>query len=160
MAKTKGTTSYSVAPQVEELRRKLGKLAASVQREALGRALMAGGEVIEAAANAKAPGPNIHAEIDKELTPTLAAVSVGPDKRHWYYQFAETGAQPHEIGPKRRSQLKAIRFSGAQGDVFARVVSHPGAPARPFLRPAIVENEQRALEATYAALVLELEKVK
>ena len=26
--------------------------------------------------------------------------------------------------------------------------------------PAIVENEQRALEATYAALVQELEKVK
>lgn len=150
--KSTGSTSYSVMPDMKEIQSKLARLAQSAQREALERALMAGAQIVKDAANAKAPGPNVDYSVDPRKLDTLASVSVGPDKAHWYYQFAETGTARHEIGPKRKGQLKAIRFNGSEGDVIVAVIEHPGTAARPFLRPAIVENEQRVVDAVGAEI--------
>ncbi len=152
------SSSADMRVQLGELERKLKRVAAAVQREALAAALETGAQIVAEAANAKAPGPNIAVERDPKLTDTLASVSVGPVKRKWYYQFAEVGTTRHEIRPRRRRQLKALRFEGSEGAVFARIVNHPGTPARPFLRPAIRENEERVAAAVGEALRAKIEE--
>lgn len=151
----KGTTGYSVLPQMKELERKFKGLARAAQRQALADALESGAEIVKEKANQNAPGPNVHIDVDPQKVDTLASVSVGPDKEHWFYRFFETGAQPHEIGPKRRSQLKAIRFDG---NVIVAIVEHPGMAARPFLRPALADNEARVAAAVGEALVMAIEE--
>ena len=66
-------------------------------------------------------------------------VGIGPDKDHWFYQFSETGAAAHEINGS------PLLFQGREGMVKTARVSHPGMPAKPFLRPAhdSTQNEQQ-----------------
>ncbi len=87
-------------------------------------ALDAAAEVIQDEIKSYAPGP----EIEREPVTESTAVDIGPDKEHWYYRFAETGAAPHEIKP---SVARALFFN----DRFAARVQHPGFAARPFMRP-------------------------
>jgi HK97 gp10 family phage protein len=149
--------AIDIGRQCAELQKQFERMGKAVQREELLAALEQGGEVVRTAANGKAPGPHVVMQRDKQQVPTLAVVSIGPDKEHWYYRFAETGAQPHEISPRTRKRLRAIKFTTGGAIEFARVVEHPGMGARPFLRPAVMENEQRAAEATAAALVKQAE---
>lgn len=151
--------AVDIAKQCAELQKQFKRMGAAVTRSQLLDALEAGGEVVRAAANAKAPGPHVVMQRDKQIVETLATVSIGPDKAHWYYRFAETGAQPHEISPRTRKRLRAVKFTSGGEVEFARVVAHPGMGARPFLRPAILENERRAAEVTAAALVKQAEGV-
>lgn len=44
----------------------------------------------------------------------------------------EEGASPHTIEPRRRKALKL-----ADGSFVSGPVSHPGSPAKPFLRPTL-----------------------
>jgi HK97 gp10 family phage protein len=93
-------------------------------------------------ANANAPGPHILAlQSKKESNENLAVVNIGPDKDHWYYQFAETGATAHEIKAKNG---KSLAFEGRNGLVITKSVKHPGRPAAPFLRPAMSHNRDAA----------------
>lgn len=92
-------------------------------------AVMAAAEVIEDAARGKAPGPNIDTELESSER-GRAEAHVGPDADHWYYKFAETGAQAHAITAQNARALKFVT-----GD-FRKSVFHPGFAARPFLRPA------------------------
>ena len=111
-------------------------------RQAVIEAAQAGADVVQAAANPNAPGPNIQTRVsEKKLG--QATVDIGPDREHWYYQFAETGATYHEIKGAKR----LLTFEGEQGLVRARLVRHPGMPAAPFLRPAIDENQDEAAAA-------------
>jgi len=71
----------------------------------------------------------------RSVRPTVHAIGAGehftvgtPDPVGGY---AEHGTRPHEIGPKTR---KALKFADG---TFATVAQHPGAPARPWLRPAL-----------------------
>lgn len=54
--------------------------------------------------------------------------------------YLETGAKPHTITAKKAKSL------GADGR-FGKSVKHPGFAARPFLRPALDQNVQRAVNA-------------
>ncbi len=107
------------------------------------QAVVAGASVIQGAANAKAPGPHIEINAHPKRRGKIR-VDIGPDKDHWYYMFFETGATPHRIGPKNR---KMLRFYEGGEPVFAHAVSHPGMPARPYLRPALDEREGDAVDA-------------
>ncbi len=121
----------------------LGRLGVGVNR-LLVRAAQAGGGVIRKDANRRAPGPHVETEISSPRMDRVR-VDVGPDRDHWYYGIFETGATPHTIRPKTR---KMLRFQGEGGDeVFARAVQHPGMPARPFLRPALDERKDQAVDA-------------
>ena len=126
----------------EELQRKLRRLKGEVNA-ALDDAAMAGAEVIRRAANSRAPGPHVEAEI-VERTKLGAEVNIGPDEEHWYYRFAETGATAHEEKPLNR---EALAFLGEGGDKVVTSVDHPGHPADPFLRPAIDGNVDEANRA-------------
>jgi len=45
--------------------------------------------------------------------------------------YAEHGTRPHEIAPRKK---KAMKFADG---TFATVAQHPGAAARPWLRPTL-----------------------
>lgn len=137
----------------KELKQKLQRMGQAVVR--INRAAAeAGAKVILSAAAPKAPGPHLEMEVVRS-DENQAEVNIGPDKEHWYYQFIETGAQPHEISPKNR---KALAFPGADGEMVTKIVHHPGFAARPFLRPAMQNNQDQARDAAGERFRAEIEK--
>jgi HK97 gp10 family phage protein len=127
-----------------ELIKELKRLGVDVDR-VLETALEAGAEVVQRAANPKAPAP--HIEIgDVEKRGDRTQVKVGPDDEHWYYRYFETGASAHQIAAVSGATL---RLAAADGDGygFPTAVPHPGMGAKPFLRPALDENEAKASNA-------------
>jgi hypothetical protein len=61
-------------------------------------------------------------------------VIVGTD--HWHP--TEYGSPPHEIRSRGKWPLRNIET----GDVFGRVVDHPGTPEQPFMRPALFRKRR------------------
>lgn len=55
----------------------------------------------------------------------------------WYAHLVEFGAQAHEIKPRKRSSLLVA-------GILREIVHHPGAAARPFMRPAMDASHQAA----------------
>jgi HK97 gp10 family phage protein len=108
-------------------------------QQALEDAARAGGELIREAAERDAPGPNVVMEVES-ASGRAVIIAIGPDRDHWYYQFAETGAGAHEITAEHRQALRL-----ADGEFYGRV-QHSGMAARPFLRPAVDRQGQRALD--------------
>ena len=51
-----------------------------------------------------------------------------------YGEYVEYGTPSYEIKPVNK---KALKFQGPEGDVFAKVVHHPGIRPKPFLRPVL-----------------------
>lgn len=64
-----------------------------------------------------------------------------------YARIHELGGttKPHEIRPRNKLALK---FSGGNGDVFAKVVRHPGSkiPARPYMGPALAAKKDQIMK--------------
>jgi len=108
--------------------------------KALERITDAAAEVIGELAQFKAPGDiQIHLE-SREATETRHVVVLGPPPDQWYAQILESGAKPHVVRPKN---ARAMRLY----ERFAAVVRHPGFAPRPFMRPAVDEGENRAMQA-------------
>jgi len=129
---------------LDDLERKL----VAIRKEVgaiLEQAAQAGADVVAREANSLAPGPNIKTEVVAK-TWTHADINIGPDRDHWYYMFFETGAQAHEITPRKTGGLK---FPGREGEMVVRVfASHQGMGAVPFLRPAMDAKRDEAEDAT------------
>lgn len=139
----------------EELKRKLEALGREARGRTLETAAMSGAEVIRDLARTKAPGPYIEAEVAQSAEFAIE-IEIGPDKEHWYYQFAETGASAHPIGPKNREALVLY------GDKLPRLrwaVSHQGHAAAPFLRPALEDGKTAAIAAVGAELAIGIARV-
>lgn len=147
MVKKYQTPTVSVTIDDDELLAAFKALGDNVA-SALENAGKAGGEVIHKAAESRAPGPNIGMEV-KEKDSQHVLVVIGPDKEHWFYQFAETGATAHEIVATKRQRLV---FTGREGTIFMKRLQHPGMAAEPFLRPAIDLSGEAAKEAAGSEL--------
>ncbi len=137
-----------------ELARKLteAKDAAKVVLEA---AALAGAEVVRKAAVVRAPGPGIVMVIAARRK-TFAEAAVGPEKKKWYYRLLESGVKAHEIEVRRAPVLV---FEGLGGKVRTPLVHHPGFSPRPFLRPALDENEDgvvREMGEEFKAAIMEV----
>ena len=122
----------------EGLIRKLEAMGKNVSDE-LEPAALAGAGVIQIAANMRAPGPHVEMDV-AERGDRRVSVDIGPDEAHWYYRFFETGAGPHEITGS------PLVFPGREGTVVTGRVMHPGMAASPFLRPAMDEQKDNAVE--------------
>lgn len=109
-------------------------------------------------------------------------VSARGNRHAFVAYFIEYGVRPHlitargakgvELGGKTvsaRTANKAMRGEGIASDVADRslkigdrfvgpVVSHPGFAARPFLRPALENRAQEAIEAFRVKIVAVVEK--
>jgi HK97 gp10 family phage protein len=76
---------------------------------------------------------------------------IGPLAEHWPLVFLEYGARPHDISPKTSKILAIGDFNDQSGTwdnfVYLKKVRHPGIPATHFLSRAIVEGEDKALDA-------------
>ncbi|MEB4590494.1 HK97-gp10 family putative phage morphogenesis protein [Candidatus Thiothrix sp. Deng01] len=69
------------------------------------------------------------------------------DSRAWYAHMVEFGTQPHAIQPRNK---KALSFGGK----MYRGVMHPGAAAKPFMRPAANEGAAEAFTAVQEKMKL------
>lgn len=132
----------------------LGPRAGSVLLEAT----MDGGRVLADEANNLAPGEHVIVT-PEEVRPNGVTVAVGPDREHWYYLYAETGTQPHEIVPRAAAALLFPGGGGPSGSggQYAENVDHPGAPAQPFLRPAVDQAGGKAVDAVGERIRVEIE---
>jgi HK97 gp10 family phage protein len=106
----------------------------------------AGAEVIQEDAAARAPG-SIAEGIARETTrktATAVTVKTGPDKAHFYAKYVEYGTSQHRI-PKvrKRKRAKALKI----GNRYVAWANHPGARARPFMRPAFDHGKAPAMDA-------------
>jgi HK97 gp10 family phage protein len=61
------------------------------------------------------------------------------DRAPFYAHFVEFGTQAHRIKPRDR---KSLFLAG----VFREIVDHPGASARPFMRPAFDTGTEEAVK--------------
>jgi HK97 gp10 family phage protein len=123
----------------DELLRKLRQLGLDVS-DSLEVAAHAGAAVFVQGANQNAPAPEIRAETSEKRAQQVT-VDVGPPDEKWYWRFAETGAQAHEI---TGAPLAFID----EGDlVVTGRVDHPGMAATPFLRPTFDADHDEATDA-------------
>lgn len=126
-----------------------GELVKELQRrglnvaQSLEVAAHVGAEVFVQGANAKAPQPLIMKETVSKRR-TKVSVDVGPPDEKWYWRFLEQGVQPHQIKGREKD---FVAFVGDEGWVFTGSVSHPGSPAKPFLRPAFDAGTDEATDA-------------
>lgn len=129
---------------LDELLANFMRLVEIAMGEPVTQAALAGGEVLREAMLQNAPGPHIVNQV-VSVNADFAQVGVGPDKEHWYYRLIETGVHPHVIPADGK---KAIMGSSMDHPVFS--ASHPGFPARPFMRPAYDGSKDAALQAVGA----------
>jgi len=112
---------------------------------ALRAAMRAGAGVVQQAAEQRAPyrrRPRKATRTRASVKRDVVTVRVMPTKRRWYLRLVETGTKPHLI----RSR-KMLAFEGRGGLVVTRVVRHPGARPRPWLRPAFDAARDQAVAA-------------
>lgn len=76
---------------------------------------------------------------------TVSASLKAGNEKAWYWHFVEFGTAAHRIGPKN---AKALALAG----VVVNFVNHPGARAKPFMRPAFDLKAGAALEAVAAQI--------
>jgi HK97 gp10 family phage protein len=161
---------------LSELDKKLEALPGKIQRRALRKALLAGADIIrdEARATVRRKSGKLAAAIESSASLSIASaddreflnaagvsasdaaiaiVSVrgGPARRAHLTEF---GAAPHEERPKK----KKVLADPATGEIFGRVVKHPGSKAYPFMRPAFDTHAEDALNAIVEVLRDEVEK--
>ncbi len=74
------------------------------------------------------------------VTAAVKAGSTKADKRPWYARFVEYGTKPHVIRAKPGGLLA----------IGVKVANHPGAKARPYLRPALDARAGDAVQAMAA----------
>lgn len=139
------------------------------RKEVVEAALLAGGAIIHAAAEARAPGKlemvivggrSLRKKVDARLAEVVRAngkfVAIGPSKKKWFYRFFEFGATVHDIRPKRG---RAIAFTGDDGKVIRGYANRTGGVRmRPFMRPAVDGQGDAAVKAMGEVLVREIEK--
>lgn len=126
--------------------------------ETLEQALTAGIKVAHTAALAKAPGQHVVFEIDqKQRARRRLWINMGPDKKHWFYQFYELGWRAHTVKAKKK---KFLKFEGREGAVFMKAAEIPAGAARPFLRPALDENQEAIKAAVGEFLRSKLEAIR
>lgn len=105
---------------LDEHNRRLKRLEAVTRIEVVSRALLAGGSLIQRAANAKAPGPHIGIEVLKGaklmrgwrsaapqgIKPDALYVAIGPVKEKWWYRFFEFGVKSHGVARRKRTRYQ------------------------------------------------------
>ncbi len=130
-----------------ELHKTLQDLPAKIERNVLRGGLRAGAKVMEVAAKAQVPVK--HGDLRQSIrvsmrvsskTGTVRAQVKAGDKKAWYAHLVEFGTARHWIKPKNR---KSLFIAG----LMKEIVDHPGARAKPFMRPAFDGKWRQAIDA-------------
>ena len=130
----------------EELARALKSLPAKLEANVLRGALRAGARVIQEEAKAQVPVDDGRLRDSIRISGGLkrgrasAQVIAGGNKKGqpWYAHLVEYGTKPHDIRPAKG---KSLFFAG----LLRRLIRHPGARAKPFMRPAFDQKRDEAV---------------
>lgn len=136
-----------------ELKRALGELPAKIEKGISRGALRAGAVVLQEEAQSLAPSgdsgrlrESISVSTGAKRSGTVYAhVRAGGRKKGdaFYAHMVEFGTKPHEIKPRK---FKSLFLAG----IFRKIVKHPGAKPKPFLRPAFDNKSGEAVDAIAA----------
>jgi HK97 gp10 family phage protein len=131
----------------------LDKLPDAVAKKVVRKALTAGGQIVLDAMKEKVPVKtgNLRDSLAMKVldksefakTVLIGASKGETGKDGWYAHLVEFGASPHVVKPRKKSGKKVL---AENGKFFGKLVQHPGATARPFMRPAFDETADKALE--------------
>lgn len=155
----------------KELQAFLDQLPAKVEQNILRSALRQGAKVIAEEAKANAPVKDgdlrrsIKVSVRVQRGVVTAKVKAG-DEKAWYAHFVEFGTRPHLISVSEDSRpgrmtrrgfkpysLKTLNKMMKNGSLkigqnfVGASVSHPGAQAKPYMRPALDTKTDEALKA-------------
>lgn len=137
-----------------ELSAFLDSLPDKLAKGALRSAMRAGAKVILDEARAQVPVDQ-GALRDSLKVSTRAGkngvVTATVKTRMFYARFVEFGTAAHEIAPKK---AKSLFLAG----LFRELVDHPGARAKPFMRPALDGKASEAVRAAGEQLKKRLNK--
>ena len=130
----------------KELQDFLNQLPAKIEQNVMRSALRAGAKVIADEAKVRVPVGDSGLLRDSIRVSTRArkgrvsASAKAGDKKAFYWRWVEYGTAAHEIRPKNG---KSLFFSG----LFSELIDHPGARAKPFMRPAFDNKANEAIQA-------------
>lgn len=128
----------------------LQQLAPRVEKNIMRAALRAGANVLKAEAKHEVPVDegdllaSIRVSVKSKGGTIYASVKAGGKKApHWH--LVEFGTHPHKIKPKKAHALTI-------GGMVVGEVHHPGARAKPFMRPALDAKSTEAIAAVVAKI--------
>lgn len=144
-------SSYVNIQGGKELAAFLQALPLKVEKNIMRSALRAGAGIIAKEAKQNVPVQNgelrksIRTGSNAKKGKVEATVKVG-SKKVWYSRFVEYGTAPHMI--KAGKNKPNLVFFGKSGKrVVTQQVAHPGAKAKPFMRPAFDTKGDEAVAA-------------
>jgi HK97 gp10 family phage protein len=147
-----------------ELEKALRELPVKLERNILRGALRAGAKVFEQEAKRRVPTrtgklrDSIRVSVRARRGAIVAMVKAGGGKeRVFYAHLVERGTAPHVILAGGGTAGGKLLAAGAR--LFGAKVDHPGAAARPFMRPAFDTQAAAALEAVRAYIEKRLGQV-
>lgn len=143
---------------LKELMDSMRRLPQSLQDKALPRAVLAGAGVIRDEARRLCPkksGRLARSIVAKKVRKATGGViyQVGP--KLFYGQMVEFGTGPHTIKAKKLGKVLKL---GRWRNIYARSIEHPGASAKPFLRPAFDSKYQAAIDKLRESLARSIER--
>lgn len=153
-----------------ELERDLKRIPQAVADKALPRAVLAGAGVIRDEARRLVPkrsgqlAKSIVARKQRRPKGTGVIYAVGANSKGFYAHMVEFGTAPHWIKAKTGEKVLKIgtdkrgRVYSRRVNVYSKMVKHPGAAPRPFLRPALDTKHREAVEKMKASLARSIER--
>ena len=135
-----------------ELQARLRELPVKIERNVLRAAIRAGAKVFQDEARRRVPvrtgrlRDNIRVSVRLVRGRVLGTVKAGGGKNAvWYAHLVERGTSPHVILPA--GGTLAGQALAVAGRILGARVDHPGAAAKPFMRPAFDSRAAAALAA-------------
>lgn len=130
-----------------DLQRALQDLPLKIERNVMRGAVNAGGQVFRREARANVPiksgdlrnSIRVSVRVQSKAGTVEGTVKAG-NKRAFYAHMVEYGTQAHIIKAKRGGMLRI-------GGKLIAQVQHPGARAKPFMRPAFDAGAQKSVDA-------------
>jgi len=128
----------------------LQSLPAKLEKNIMRSALRAGAKVFREEARANVPvalgalKKSVRISTGSKGGQVTASVKAG-DKKAWYWRFVEFGTAAHVIAPEEAGAL-------AVGGLVREKIEHPGATAKPFMRPALDAKADEAIAAVTAQI--------
>lgn len=124
----------------KELGQFLQSLPVKIEKNIMRAALRAGARVIanEAKKNVSVKDGDLKRSIrtgSNAKKNRVEAYAKAGDKKAWYYRFVEFGTAAHIIKGKNGGMLRFMAKDGKS--IQTLQVSHPGAIAKPYMRPAL-----------------------
>jgi HK97 gp10 family phage protein len=136
-----------------DIAKALEAFTANVERNMLRGAMRSGAQIIQEEAKARVPQDSgalrdsIRVRTGAKGGKVFAYVQVGRSKKKddpWYAHLVEYGVKPHVIIAGGGTKAGKALAAGAR--MFGEKVDHPGAAAKPFMRPALSTKANSAIE--------------